>query len=166
MLINTCIVLQSSLCSNCLFGRKDSSFLTFIEGLTEKNFSCWLCVGDISRVFVIKLWAFVRRYHTVTGFAVLPTGECWFPRGAQCRTRTCDVEREAFGFSCPFNGSHCWFWEIRIILVHIVTSCASSLSQQGCLINGWLCGRALDWNSQGFRFDYPKASLCDLGQMP
>lgn len=88
MLINTCIVLQSYLCNNYLFGRKNSVFLTFEDRLMEKNLSCWLYVGDISRVFIIKLSAFAKRYHTVTtGFAVSP-------RGARHRTRTCDINPE------------------------------------------------------------------------
>lgn len=90
MLISTCIVFQSYLCNNCLFGRKNSVFITFEDRLMEKNLSCWLCVGDISRVFIIKLSAFAKRYHTVTtGFAVSP-------RGAQRRTRTCALIQSGF----------------------------------------------------------------------
>lgn len=81
MLINTCTVLQSSLCSICLFGRKDSIFVTFKERLMEKNLSCWLCVGDISRVFIIKLSAFAKRYHTGLSSVSPQVLLCYPPQG-------------------------------------------------------------------------------------
>lgn len=162
MLINTCTVLQSSLCSICLFGRKDSIFVTFKERLMEKNLSCWLCVGDISRVFIIKLSAFAKTYHTGLSSVSPQVLLCYAPPGSPGSP---EESGEDFGFWYPFNGGHC-HCEICITLVHIVTSRSSSLGQQECSISGWPCGRVLDRNPQGCRFDYPKASLCDLGQMP